>query len=373
MKESLRASIGKVIVVAGQDPADKELSGTYEKVTPGLYGGMGQGAAIGTPTMQMGPVAVSFPIPILTLPGMIAGGVSGATKREIQEFRDALAEEVAEAAEGPIHNDRLARYVYQELRPLESPEPGLFAASVPIPDDVDAVLYVNLPAMSIDVDGADAVITTAAHLKLTRRSDSANLYERTVYYQDRAPLARWTDDENALFDDYANFALHWLGRELAAESFGRVSRPQTLRPGGSGNVKLARGNPWQSESKVLMPSLAWEPTTDDAGAAADAYDVEIYDAKRLVYQQRQVPAQSHALVTPLVACGQYFWSVRPVYRSDDGMRFGTWMRKPPERDDGESDDKSKRTFDAIAGRDASVAPAYLQDFATLDIHCRATS
>ncbi len=368
MNEPLRASIARVIIVAGQDPAEKELSGSYEKATPGLYGGMAQGGALGTPTTQVGPVTVSFPIPILTLPGMIAGGVAGATKREIQEFRDALAERIEQAADGPIHNDKLARYVYQELRPLESPEPGLFAASVPIPEDADAVLYVNLPAMSIDVDTADAVITTAAHLKLTRRNDSANLYERTVYYQDRAPLARWTDNENALFDDYANFALHWLGRELAAESFGRVDRPQAFRPGGSGSVKLARRNPWQAESKSLQPVLAWEPALAEAAdaAGADAYEVEIYDAKRLVYQQRQLPGRSHALVTPLKACGEYFWSVRPVYRTDDGLRFGRWMRKPPEGD------AEAPAFDGIAGRNAAEAPAYLQDFAALTIDCRAT-
>lgn len=369
MDETLRASIGKLVVVAGQDPAEKELSGTYEKATPGLYGGMAKGGALGSPTTEVGPVTVRFPIPILTLPGMIAGGVAGATQREIQEFRDALAEEVEKASARPLQNDKLARYVYQELRPLPKPEPSLFAADVPVPDDADAVMYVDLPAISIDVDRGDAVLTTAARLKLIRRSDQASLYERTVHYQDRAPLARWTDNDNALFGDYANFALHWLARELAAESFARVDRPQAIAPAGSKNLKLGRRNPWEGESKSRLPMLAWA-STGNSGAPPAAWDLEIYDAKRLIYQQTQVKGNSHQLLTPLEPCGHYFWSVRPVYRLDAGQRVGPWLRKPPEAKPAKADKKAP-VLDGIAGHDASVAPAYLQDFATLDIHCRA--
>jgi hypothetical protein len=375
MDETLRESIDKLIVVAGQDPSERELSGTYEKATPGLYGGMGQGGALGNPSTQVGPVTVGFPIPILTLPGMIAGGVAGATQREIQEFRDALAEEIEKASARPLQNDKLARYLYQELRPLPKPKPGLFAPDVPVPDDVDAVMYVDLPAISIDVDGGDAVLTTAARLKLTRLSDKADLYERVVHYQDRAPLARWTDNDNALFGDYANFALHWLARELAAESFSRVDQPQALAPAGSESLKLARRDPWQGDSKSRLPTLAWAVTTD-SGAPADAWDLEIYDAKRLIYQQAQVSGNQHRLATPLEPCGHYFWSVRPVYRADGALRVGSWMRKPAEAQaDKKADKKASKTapvLDGIAGRDASVAPAYLQDFATLEIECRAT-
>jgi hypothetical protein len=375
MDQTLRASIDKLIVVAGQDPSERKLSGSYEKATPGLYGGMGQGGALGYPTAEVGPVTVGFPIPILTLPGMIAGGVVGATKREIQEFRDALAEEIEKASARPLQNDKLARYVYQELRPLPKPEPGLFAPDVPVPDDTDAVMYVELPGISIDVDGGDAVLTTAARLKLTRVSDKADLYDRTVYYQDRAPLARWTDNDNALFRDYANFALHWLSRELAAESFARVDRPQVLAPAGSESLELARRNAWQGDSKSRLPTLAWASTSESA-AAPTAWDLEIYDAKRLIYQQTQVNGNSHRLVTPLEPCGHYFWSVRPVYRSGGATHVGHWMRKPADaKPDKKADKKAAGTapvLDGIAGRDASVAPAYLQDFATLEIDCRAT-
>jgi hypothetical protein len=371
MDETLRESIDQLVVVAGQEPSETELSGTYEKATPGLYGGMGQGGALGNPTTQVGPVTVGFPIPILTLPGMIAGGVAGATRREIQEFRDALAEEIEKASVRPLQNDRLARYVYQELRPLPKPKPGLFAPDVPMPDDADAVMYVDLPAISIDVDGGDAVLTAAARLKLQRMSDKADLYERVVYYQDRAPLARWTDNDNALFRDYANFALHWLARELAAESFSRVDQPRALAPAGSESLKLARRNPWQGDSKSRLPALAWA-VTSGSGAPADAWDLEIYDAKRLIYQQTQVSGNEHRLATPLEPCGHYFWSVRPVYRADGALRVGPWMRKPAEAKADKKASKTAPVLDGIAGRDASVAPAYLQDFAILEIDCRAT-
>jgi hypothetical protein len=108
MSEALRSSISKVVLMPGESPADQAVTGSYGKTTKGLYGGMVSGSTAGTVGKDVGPVSVSVPIPILTLPGMIAGGVAGATQREIQEFRDALTEDLVEVSSQPLNNEKIA-------------------------------------------------------------------------------------------------------------------------------------------------------------------------------------------------------------------------------------------------------------------------
>ena len=359
MSESLRSSIAKVIVVPGQSPVEKEVSGTYEDVTPGLYGGMAQGSALGSPSIELGGVTVRTPIPILTLPGMIVGGLSGAAKRERQEFHDALTEELADAVHRPLTNEKLARYVFQNLRSQPQLDASLFAAAASVPEDTDAVLYVRIANIGIDVDGDKGVLTTTANLTLERLSDGTKLYERSIHYQDRAPLKAWTTNDRQLFDDFANFALYYLGRELAVESLAGVSREAVLQPLASDSFKLARKNPWSGNSKSTLPTLAWHIEPDDANLQ---YDLEVFDAHRLVYAQSGVRGTTHTLGTALTPCGDYRWSVRPIYTINGSRRYGEWMQQPSE---------GARTADAMVGRDATVAPAYTQDFAVLNIHCRA--
>lgn len=373
MSESLRETIDNVVVIGGTDPAEQQITGTYEEVTPGLYGGISQGAALGSPSMEVGPVTVSFPIPVLTLPGAIAGGISGKAKRELQEFRDALAEELAGVADQPLNNGRLALGVYRNLDRLPAPEAGLLAESTPVPEDADAVLYANIDNVSIDVADGDAILTTSASLSLRNRSDGSRLYSRVFAYQDRAALTSWTANDNALFRDYANFALHYLGREMAAESFGRIELHHTLHPRESGSLRLARKSEWQADSKSRTPTLAWElemSRVQTYGPWAEAiddgditYDVEIYDSKRLVYAGTGVPESSHVVGVRLEPCRTYRWSVRPAYRVDDGVRFGEWMRMPASGKRGAGLEMS--------GRNAARGPAYTEDFASLSIDCRA--
>ncbi|MDX1500512.1 MAG: hypothetical protein R3176_11470 [Woeseiaceae bacterium] len=373
MDESLRNSIDKVIVVGGLDPADSEVSGTYEEMTPGLYGGINRGAAIGRPSMEIGPVNVNFPIPILTLPGAIVGGISGKAKREMQEFRDALTEELASQANQPLNNSRLALGVFRNLDPLPGLEAGLFAESTPVPEDADAILFVNIDSIGIEVDGDDAILTTTASLSVNRRDDNSRLYERVVSYQDRAALTAWTDNDNALFRDYANFALHFLGREIAAESFERVALPVDLTPRQSDTLKLERHSEWRGTSKSKSPMLRWnvaprgEAETGLAGQLPDtaqlAYDVEIYDERRIVYSVSGVQGSEHRPGIALEPCRTYFWSVRPSYRLPGGTRYGHWMRA--------ASAGSRTSAADIVGRDAARAPAYVQDFARLAIDCRA--
>lgn len=360
--EDVRAELGKVLVIPGDSPAERELAGTYRKSTPGLAGGAAQGSALGRPSVDMGGITVSTPIPILTIPGAILGGLSGATQREIQEFRDTLANEIDDAASQPLTHDKLARQVFQNLRPLPAPSGAYLAAGADLPEDADAILYAKIDEVSIDVDGTDAILTTKASVRLEREEDGARLYQRAVAYQDRASLSEWTAADNALFRDYANFALHFLGRELAAETFARIDVPGKLAPDRSDSIKLARRNAWQGETRALTPTLAWQWTeSTDPRLASAAFDLEIYDAHRPVYSASGITGTSHALQVPLQACGSYRWSVRPAWRDSGKLRVGSWMR----RDSGSAQPAG------LTGRDAAEVPAYTQDFPLLEVHCRA--
>lgn len=360
--EDVRSSLGHVMVIPGDSPAERDIGGTYRESTPGLAGGAAQGAAIGRPSVDVGGVTVATPIPILTIPGAILGGLSGATKREIQEFRDTLANEIDDAASQPLTHDKLARQVFQNIRPLPAPESGYLAPDAPVPANTDAMLYAKIEEVSIDVDGTDAILTTRASVRLERREDAARLYERSVFYQDRASLSEWTKRDNALFRDYANFALHYLGRELAAETFTRVSIAGELSPAKSDSVKLARRNTWEGETRSLMPTIAWQWANDNNAPAPGAvFDIEVYDARRPVYSATRVTGSSHTLPVPLEACGTYRWSVRPAWQDGDSLQVGPWMRRAAEHVQPAG----------LTGRDATRAPAYTQDFALLEVHCRA--
>ena len=373
MSEELRATVNKVVVIAGESPANQEITGSYEKDTPGLVGGMDSGSRVGTVSKEIGGAPVSFGVPILTIPGAIIGGLSGAAKREIQEFRDALTEDLAQAADQPLTNDGLGSDVYFGLRSVPGLDTKLFAPTTPIPNDTDAILYVSFNGVTIDVQGKEAILTASAGVTLRRLSDGKALYERAIQYQDRDTLKNWTKNENALWHDYANFARHYLGREISAEVFERIELRHELRPKESDTVARVKKNEWQGVSRSTSPTLAWELTLlggDSYGSWASAidesdiyFDVEIYDTHTLIYAENQVQGPLHTLVFEIDACKMYRWSVRPSYHVGTDIKFGEWMRFNP--DTGSDKDTGKGSV----GRKASEAPAYIQDFASLQIKC----
>ena len=162
MSETLRSEIKKTVVIGADSPTSEEIGGTYEKETAGLIGGINEGSQLGTVHQEIGGVNVNFPIPILTIPGAIFGGLSGATKRELQEFRDALTDELANAESKPLTNVGLALDVYRELGKVSGLETKLFAPTTPIPTDTDAILFVSFDDIGINVDGNEAELSIAA-------------------------------------------------------------------------------------------------------------------------------------------------------------------------------------------------------------------
>lgn len=375
LSESVRTTMKKAILIGGESPPQEEISGSYRKETAGLVGGMNEGSRLGTISQEIGGVNVNFPIPILTIPGAIFGGLSGATQREIQEFRDALTRELSEAESKPLTNDGLALDVYQELGKLANPETRLFAPSVPIPEDTDAILFVSFEDVGIDVKGDEAVLAVSAKATVRDPDDGLKIYETVVAYEDRDTLKNWTANDNALWRDYANFAAHYLAREITAALFGRVAAAHELRPTESRTVSRVKKNDWNGISKSRTPTLAWQRMEPASLSAAIAganeaniyYDVEIYDNHRLIYSQRQVPETTHTLSYEIEACKTYRWSVRATYHVDDYIRYGEWMRLKPQP--GEDIMTATPAGNGNIGRKASQAPAYIQDFAQLKVKC----
>ncbi len=366
MNDHVRSSMSKVVLMPGESPTKTEVAGDYDKETDGLWGGAVAGASATTTSVQAGPVAVNIPIPILQLPGMIAGGIAGATQKEIQDFRDALTEDLVEASSQQLINEKIASDVYYEIRTAPNLQPDVFARGVEVPEGTDGILFVSIRDVIIDVEEDEAVITATATATLHRPGDQTDLYKTMVSYQDRDELKAWTANNNAVWRDYANFARHYVGREIAARVFNSAQVEQELAPAKSRDISLNKKNPWDGKTKTASPTLAWEfnrpgSATDPAWAASIdesniSFELEIYDLHRPVYSAKNIPGTQHTINAPLRDCQTYRWTVRPVYRVGGEIRYGEWMR-----------------WGAVGngniGQKASEAPAYVYDFAKLEVKC----
>ena len=365
MSEELRSTVSKIVILPISGSSEESITGTYRKETAGLLGGIEKGSGMGSIPVEVGHVPVYIPIPILREIGMIAGGITGKVQRDIQELRDRLTDDLSDAVEQPLTNTALATDVYWGLRNVSSVDPKLFAVTTPIPEGTDAILYINLDELTLNVQGKEAIITTAATARLERLSDRATLYRKEVKYEDRDRLSNWIDDDYVLWQQYRIFARHYIARELSAELYERIFVQRELVPVETETVRRVKKDDWYGRSESLTPTLAWafELSGDDASLADGAdvlWDIEIYDSTRPVYSANQVSGSQHTVTAPLEACKTYRWTVRPTFHKEGVRKNGRWMRATSETgaDNGN------------AGRAASEAHAYIQDFATLKVKCR---
>jgi len=372
MPEDVRGTISKVVILPTAGKAGEVVTGSYEKSTEGIQGGMAKGAEIGTIPIEVGGIPVGIPIPILREIGMIAGAFSGGAKREIQEFRDALTDDLVNAVEQPLTNDSLANDVFWGIRNVSTVQPKILALSTPIPADTDAILYIAVTDLSINVQEDIAIITTTATARLARYSDGTTLYHKEARYEDRDTLSNWTGNDAVLWREYRTFARHYLGREISAEVYERIELNYTLAPLESPNVKRKKKkkDDWYAEAKSLNPTLAWgyellggeadEQWLAEVRAADVTWDIEIYESSRPVYRAQNIHGLRHTVDRPLEKCKTYRWTVRPTYTVTGVRKNGSWMRRLPEG----------ATDNGNVGRAASMAHAYIQDFAILELGCR---
>ena len=366
MSEENRSSVKKIVVLPGATLAGSGVSGSYQEPTlDGSGGGVQVGGGPSVVRDIYGiPVGLSFPIFSISSGGSRnSGGVS----RKEQEFRDALTKELAVAASSPLSNEALATDVFWRLRDVPTLKPKIFAATTPIPADTDAILYVRFSDSLIDVQGDEAFLTMSATAVMSRISDGAPLYEHLVNYRDRDKLENWTKNNNEAWHDFSAFSRHYLGREIAAELYERVNVLAELRPKGTATVVPIKDDEWRAVSKTTTPTLAWELSLDSGDTQAEwamsmdpsaiGYEVEIYDKHRIVYAAKNIRESQITIDLELEACMTYRWSVRPSFNIDGDIRFGEWMRWDPDSANGND------------GKGASIAAAYIYDFASLEIEC----
>ena len=365
MSEELRESIARIVILPVDGESSEAVTGTYGRETLGLAGGIAKGADMGTVGIEPGGIPIGLPIPFLREIGALAGGIFGASDRIRQDLRDRMADDLADAIDQPLTNNALANDVYWGLRNVAGVDPKLFAPTTPIPADTDAILFVNLDEVVLNVQEDEAIVATMGTAVLKRFSDGTTLYRKEVTYEDRDELRNWAKNDFILWDEYREFARYYIGRELSAVLYERVQVDHALAPLPSANVKRDKEDAWLGKTRALSPTLAWESTLGENREAADGaqilWDVEIYDAHRPVYQAKQVAGTQFTLDVPLTACTTYRWSVRPTYHRDGKKKNGEWMRRLGATDQNNGN----------IGRAISVAHAYLQDFATLDVHCKA--
>ncbi|MDH5242282.1 MAG: hypothetical protein OEW73_16075, partial [Gammaproteobacteria bacterium] len=364
MSEEIRAAVKRIVVLPGASLEDNTISGSYQEAT--LDGG-GPISVGGPPQVVRDiygiPVGLSFPIFSISS----GGGGSGGVSRKEQEFRDALTKELVKAADSPLSSDALATDVFWRLREVPALEPKIFATNIPIPEDTDAILFVRFSDSMIDVQGEFAFLTMSAIATLTRKSDAAVLYEHMVHYRDRDTLENWTKNNNEAWYDFSAFSRHYLAREIAAELYERVNVQTELRPRQTATALPVKDDVWNTVSNSSTPTFAWDfNLTDDElqpewakdlDVTDVTYEFEIYDKHRIVYGARDLRESQYTIDMELEACKAYRWSVRPSFRVNGEQRYGEWMRSDPDSANGND------------GKAASFAPAYIYDFASLEIKC----
>jgi len=361
MSEALRTTVSKIVILPINGDASESVTGTYGKETPGLAGGIAKGSGIGSVPVEVGHVPVNIPIPLLRELGMLVGGITGSAQRQVQELRDRLTEDLSDAVEQPLTNAALATDVFWGLKNVDSVEPKLFAVTTPIPEGTEAILYISIDELTLNVQKKEAIITTSATARLERLSDRATLYRREVKYEDRDTLGDWLENDSALWHQYRVFARHYIGREISAELYERIALPAILTPAATDDIKSVKNNEWQGRTESLTPTLAWQFELPDAAAGAEIlWDIEIYDSSRPVYSAKQVAGLKHTVTVPLEACKTYRWTVRPSYHRAGDRKNGWWMRARA----------AQSSDNGNVGRAVSEAHAYIQDFASLEIKCR---
>ena len=367
MSDELRDTISRIVILPIPGESEEAITGTYDKDTRGLYGGVAKGAEIGRVPVEVGHVPINIPIPVLREIGMLVGGITGSMERWTQDLRDQMTDDLASEVEQPLSNIALATDVFWGLREIPSVDPKLFSVTTPIPPDTEAILYINLDEVTLNIQKDEAIVSTVATARLQSQADGTTLYRTTASYSDRDQLKNWAKNDYALWREYREFARHYLGRELIAELYARIKVDHSMEPVYRGSeIKPDKKDPWHGETKSVSPTLVWtydvaDEVKDEVDESKVLWDVEIYDSQRPVYQAQRVAGTRFKLDAPLEPCKTYRWSVRPAYSAGSGTNYGHWMRKGAETAQGNGN----------VGRAISVAHAYMQDFASFEVDCRA--
>lgn len=365
MSEELRGEVSRIVILPVPGESNESVTGTYGRETDGFAGGAAKGAEMGQVPVEVGHVPINIPIPILRELGMLWGSIRGGADRLKQNLRDRMSDDLATAVDQPLSNISLATDVFWGLREISAVDPKLFATTTPIPTDTHAILYVHIDEVTLNIQKDVAIVTTTATARLQDYSDGKTLYRQQVSYSDQDELKNWARNDYALWREYREFARHYLGRELVGELYERIYLDHSLAPVFGDGIKADKTIPWRGATKSLQPTLGWAFALQGEAAQQEpplSWDLEIYDAQKPVYRAQRIPGTKFTLDVPLEACKTYWWSVRPTYQRDGRDRHGVWMRQPT---------AASQASYGNQGRAISATHAYIQDFAVLDVDCKA--
>ena len=252
LEEVERDRIETVVVMPHTPQSELTVFGTYDKDTISVTDGVLAASqiplliAIDASTSDLGTIVPpEILIPVIVLPSAIMGASAAKAAQEIQEFRDRLTEHLVNAASPPLENQVLASDIYSRMRRVSAIDTNVIADTTPLPEDTDVVLLVRYIDFLIDVQGNDAMIEVGASATLQRVSDGKVLWAREYFYEDRDTLSNWTRDELVLWDNYINFARHFLARQITSELFEKYELRHNLYPLATDSVVLSRGDRWQ--------------------------------------------------------------------------------------------------------------------------------
>ena len=363
MGDAERAAAEHIVVLPGTYEPIREVTGSYDRQTDGLVGGIQKGRQLGRIVYDIYGIPVGYQIPILSTLGGIFGGAKGLSEEEVQKFRDRLTRDLANQADLQLNDDALASDVFWRIRNQPALKPKILNRGSEIPAQTDTVLHVGLIGLTIAVEEDRATLATAAVATVSNAKSGQKLYQIDAFYKDTDVLKDWVDNDYAAWRSYAVYARHQLGLEIAANLFERGDAQLRLEPVDTPDFKPDKKDPWRSTTKKRQPRLAWDATPVEGVPQPDgvAFDVAVFDATQMVFAERGLTTNEFSLPVALEPCGDYRWSIRPVYRDGDRVYYGEWLRRNDGRD----------TENGLTGNNASVATAFLYDFPAFEVHCKA--
>jgi hypothetical protein len=317
------AGIQTVAVVPAATKPTLDISGDYLRAIPSA----GQAAAASTAeaTSEMIDVImfedprVILVAPIILPLVAIAGAITAKAQQHIQKIRDEITVNLADNAERTKPSDALAEVLETRMYRVPQVDATLFGAGDTLPDDIDAILEVNVTDMINNVRGDNATLTTQATAALSRPSDGMTIFRKEYQYSVKEDLGRWARNDYELLQDYGNGAKHHLARLISDEFFGKVRLRHVLRPVKSGKRQALT---WE----LILLGEEGPNTWANAISESDAsFELEIYNGSTLAFAANNLTTTQFDLPGELQPCTSFHWTVRPVYQFEGTARAGEWM------------------------------------------------
>jgi hypothetical protein len=264
-------------------------------------------------------------LPIVLPLAMVAGAISGSMRAEIMEAQKESADQLLKFEHLPLPSEVMAEQVQGYFAEAPVIDSVLINAADPAPDDVDAIMTIEVQSLHIGITGYDASMTLEAVAELRGIDRSTSSKRRVFNYTVHNTVTEWVANDSERWNEFVTDALHYFATRISEEFFQKIRVRHVLRP-------------IDTDTRNLTPMLAWElillggdnytEWEQPIEAEQARYTLEIYQADRLVYSANHIDGTRHTVQKPLPACKSFHWSVQPIYPMGNKTRAGNWMREP---------------------------------------------